>query len=86
MLIALPLAVQFGKKGRTLGIALSVVVLFVYYILGAVGAAFGKNGAIDPTLAVWLPNVVLAAAGGYMILKEDRLGAGARSRPRSRWC
>ena len=71
VLIALPLAVRFGKKGRTLGIALSVVVLFVYYILSAVGAAFGKNGAITPWIAVWLPNVIMAAAGGYLILKED---------------
>lgn len=72
VMIALPLAVRFGKKGRTLGIALSVVVLFVYYILGAVGAAFGKNGALDPTIAVWLPNVIMLAGGGYLILKEDR--------------
>jgi lipopolysaccharide export system permease protein len=71
VLIALPLAVLFGKKGRTLGIALSVVVLFAYYILSAVGAAFGKNGAITPWLAVWLPNAIMAAAGGYMIFKED---------------
>jgi LPS export ABC transporter permease LptG len=72
VLIALPLAVRFGKKGRTLGIALSVVVLFIYYILGAVGAAFGKNGAITPWIAVWLPNAIIAAGGGYLILKEDR--------------
>jgi LPS export ABC transporter permease LptG len=72
VLIALPLAVRFGKKGRTLGIALSVVVLFIYYILGAVGAAFGKNGAITPWIAVWLPNVIVAAGGGFLILKEDR--------------
>jgi LPS export ABC transporter permease LptG len=72
VLIAVPLAVRFGKKGRTLGIALSVVVLFVYYILGAVGAAFGKNGAITPWIAVWLPNAIVAAGGGYLILKEDR--------------
>jgi LPS export ABC transporter permease LptG len=71
VMIALPLAVRFGKKGRTLGIALSVVVLFVYYILGAVGAAFGKNGALDPNVAVWLPNVIMMAGGGYLILKED---------------
>jgi LPS export ABC transporter permease LptG len=72
VLIALPLAVRFGKKGRTLGIALSIVVLFIYYILGAVGAAFGKNGAVTPWIAVWLPNVIVAAGGGYLILKEDR--------------
>jgi lipopolysaccharide export system permease protein len=72
VLIALPLAVRFGKKGRTLGIALSVVVLFVYYILDAVGAAFGKNGALPPWLAVWLPNAIMAGAGGALIVKEDR--------------
>lgn len=71
VLIALPLAVRFGKKGRTLGIALSVVVLFAYYILSAVGAAFGKNGAMAPWLAVWLPNAIMAGAGGFMIFKED---------------
>jgi LPS export ABC transporter permease LptG len=71
VLIALPLAVRFGKKGRTLGIALSVVVLFVYYILEATGSAFGKNGALDPSLAVWIPNAITAGAGGFMILKED---------------
>ena len=70
-LIALPLAVLFGKKGRTLGIALSVVVLFIYYILSAVGAAFGKNGAISPMIAVWMPNAILAVAGGFMIFRED---------------
>ena len=54
VLIALPLAVRFGKKGRTLGIALSIVALFFvpHDIFVAVGAAFGKNGALDPWVAV----------------------------------
>jgi lipopolysaccharide export system permease protein len=72
VLIALPLAVRFGKKGRTLGIALSVVMFFIYYILGAVGAAFGKNGAMPPWIAVWLPNAIMASVGGVLIGKEDR--------------
>jgi lipopolysaccharide export system permease protein len=72
VLIALPLAVRFGKKGRTLGIALSIVVLFVYYVLGAMSAAFGSNNALDPYVAAWLPNVIMAGAGAFLILSEDR--------------
>jgi len=71
VLIALPLAVKFGKKGRALGIALSIVVLFVYYVLGAMSAAFGANDALNPYVAAWLPNIIMAVVGGWLILSED---------------
>jgi lipopolysaccharide export system permease protein len=71
VLIALPLAVRFGRKGRTLGIALSVVVLFVYYALSAISAAFGRNDVINPFIAAWLPNVVMGGVGGFMIVREE---------------
>jgi lipopolysaccharide export LptBFGC system permease protein LptF len=72
VIIALPLAVKFGKKGRTLGIVLSIIVLFIYYAIVAVAGAFGKNGALDPYLAAWLPNIIMAAAGGWLVWREDR--------------
>jgi lipopolysaccharide export system permease protein len=72
VIIAVPLAVRFGKKGRTLGIVLSVVVLFVYYAIVAVAGAFGRNGSLDPYLAAWLPNIIMALCGGYLIWREDR--------------
>lgn len=72
VLFALPLAVKFGKKGRTLAIALAVIVLFVYYAFNAVGAAFAKNSAVDPTLAVWAPNIIALIVGTVMIVREDR--------------
>lgn len=72
ILIALPLAVRFGKKGRTLGIALSVVVLFAYYAVSAIASAFGRNDVINPYLAAWLPNIVMGTVGGYMVVREER--------------
>jgi lipopolysaccharide export system permease protein len=72
VIVALPLAVKFGKKGRTLGIVLSIIVLFVYYGMVALAGAFGKNGALDPYVAAWLPNVIATAAGGYLVWREDR--------------
>lgn len=72
VLIALPLAVRFGKKGRTLGIALSVVVLFVYYAISAITAAFGRNDVINPYLAAWIPNLLMGSAGAALIVREER--------------
>ena len=72
VILAVPLAVRFGKKGRTLGIVLSIVGLFVYYAMVALAGAFGKNGALDPYLAAWLPNIITAAVGGFLIWQEDR--------------
>jgi lipopolysaccharide export system permease protein len=72
VVIALPLAVRFGKRGRTLGIVLSVVLMFVYYAIVALAGAFGRNGSLDPYFAAWLPNIIMAVAGGWLIWREDR--------------
>ncbi|HEV3157655.1 MAG TPA: LptF/LptG family permease [Candidatus Baltobacteraceae bacterium] len=63
VMIALPLAVEFGKKGRSLGIALSIVVYFGYYLLMSASIALGKNGAVDPYVAAWMPNALFAFVG-----------------------
>ncbi|MGH7729000.1 MAG: LptF/LptG family permease [Vulcanimicrobiaceae bacterium] len=67
VLLALPLSAQLGRKGRNLGkafgIALSVLLLFVYYLLMAAFSALGKNGALDPFVAAWVPNAIMGTAG-----------------------
>jgi lipopolysaccharide export system permease protein len=72
VILAVPLAVKFGDRGRTLGIVLSIVGLFGYYAMVAVANAFGKNGALDPYLAAWLPNIITGAIGGVLVWRENR--------------
>jgi len=72
VLIGIPLASRYGKKGRTLGITLSIVVLFIYQLFMAAMAALGRNGEVNAYLAAWLPNVVTGLAGGAMLYLEDR--------------
>jgi len=45
VLIALPLAIRFGKRGRGVAAMLSIVTVFVYYLVMAATNALGKNGA-----------------------------------------
>ncbi|HVN69627.1 MAG TPA: LptF/LptG family permease [Candidatus Binatia bacterium] len=72
VVIALPLALRFGKRGRTLGIALSLVAFFCYYLMTSAASAFGRNGAINPFLAAWLPNIVMGTAGAILLWLEER--------------
>ncbi len=72
VLIALPLAIRFGSKGRTLGITLSIMTFFMYYIMTAIASAFGRNGAINPYLAAWLPNVLTGSTGVFLLWREER--------------
>ena len=72
VMIALPLAVRFGKKGRALGIALSIVMMFAYWAVGAMTEAFAHNGLLNAYVAAWLPNILMAAGAGLLIFLEDR--------------
>ncbi len=72
ILLALPLALRFGKRGRTLGIALAIILFFVYYLMISAAAAFGRNGAINPFFAAWLPNIIMGSAGALLLWMEER--------------
>jgi len=71
VLIAMPLAARLGKKGRTIGIALSILLLFAYYILMSAFAALGKNGALDPYFAAWLPNLIMLTTGAVLFYRVE---------------
>jgi lipopolysaccharide export system permease protein len=71
VIIGLPLATQFGKKGRTLGIALSILLFFAYYLMMSAFAALGKNAAMDPYLAAWIPNIIMGVAGVLLFRRVE---------------
>ncbi len=71
VLLALPLAIAFGKKGRMMGIALSMVAFFTYYLLTEAAAAFGGTGRMNPYLASWLPNIAFGVGGLALLWYEE---------------
>ncbi|HXW52185.1 MAG TPA: LptF/LptG family permease [Candidatus Acidoferrales bacterium] len=72
ILIALPLAVRFGKRGREVGAMLALIVLLIYWLAITAFNTLGKNGAIPPLLAAWLPNLFMGGVGAALLWKEGR--------------
>jgi lipopolysaccharide export system permease protein len=72
VLIALPMAIRFGKKGRAMGMAMAIVAFFIYYVMIEAAAAFGSTGRMNPYLAAWLPNFIFGTAGLALLWSEER--------------
>jgi lipopolysaccharide export system permease protein len=61
-LIGLPLGLMIRARGRSWGIALSIAIFMVYYILLSAADSLGETGKLNPLLAIWIPDMVLGAA------------------------
>ena len=62
-LIGLALGVSNRKDGKLASFVLGSIVIFVYYILLYFSRALSYGGWISPSVAPWIPNIVLGAVG-----------------------
>lgn len=71
-LFALPLGFNNRRGGKASGFALSLAVILVYYILLNNGEEAARFGKVPAWVAMWLPNVLLAAAGLLLLARRNR--------------
>jgi lipopolysaccharide export system permease protein len=75
--LGVPLGIQPSRSVHSRGFTMSLVLIFVYYLLLTFGQNLGERGALPPPIAVWLPNAVLAAVAAYLLARAVReVGSG----------
>lgn len=80
-LLAVPLGIQSRSSKRTYGIGLGLVFFLLYYLLLSAGRVFGKSGIYPPMIGMWVPNLVMAAIGVFLLVQTAR----ERSLPIENW-
>ena len=58
--VAVPLGIRPTRAVRSRGLTLSLVIIFVYYLLLTLGDNLGSRGALPAWVAMWLPNALLS--------------------------
>src|SRR5215210_7968599 len=71
-LFALPLGINNRRGGKASGFALSIGVLILYYVLLSNGEEAARYGRIPAWLAMWSPNILLATAGLFLLVRRNR--------------
>jgi len=72
IILSLPLALRFGKRGQMLGIAMAVFAFLAYALLSSAMSALGRNGVMNPYLAAWVPNILMGCVGAALLWAEER--------------
>jgi LPS export ABC transporter permease LptF/LPS export ABC transporter permease LptG len=74
-LLGLGLSLGNRKEARSAAFALSIAVIFVYYVLIRLGEQAGDTGLMPPFLAMWGANVVLGGAALALLALNHREAA-----------
>ena len=69
ILLGAPLAIITRQRARAINFGLSFLIVGVYYLLLMGAEALSLQGIIAPGLSMWLPNIILGAAGLFLTLR-----------------
>ena len=67
MLVGVPLGVISRRGGKSSGFVFTLLLVILYYVLSYTGIALGRQNKLSAFLAVWLANILFAAAGLFLL-------------------
>jgi lipopolysaccharide export system permease protein len=69
VLIAIPFGAASGRRNLFAGVAGSIVICFIYFVLLQLGLALGTGGFLPPWVAAWFPNISFSIAAIWLMLR-----------------
>jgi lipopolysaccharide export LptBFGC system permease protein LptF len=69
VLVGIPLAITAQRRETSIGIAMSIVVAFTYFIFIVITDNVKNNPNWHPEILIWLPNVVYLTLGGILFYR-----------------
>ena len=72
VLLGVPLGLQIKRGSTAIGIIISIILVFVYYVFVSAARSFGNVGVVDTALAAWLPNIIFAILGMILIFRAEK--------------
>jgi lipopolysaccharide export system permease protein len=72
IVVGVPLAIQTQRRETSVGIIITLGIVLLYYVLGAVGKGLKGQATLYPELIIWAPNVIFQIVGGWLFYRANR--------------
>jgi len=70
--IGLPLGVSTTRGSKSMGLVLSLVLMFLYYLGFMEGTKLASDSHFSPFLGAWIPNIAFLLVGIFLMSRADR--------------
>ena len=72
ILFGAPIAARKRRSGTAVGICISLLVCFIYFLFIRMGQVMGHQGTLDAWLGAWLGNLIFGVAGIYTLFTAKK--------------
>ncbi len=70
-MVGVPLAISSRRAGKSMGVVFSLLLVFAYYMIQLGGIALAKTEVLAVGPAIWMANLLFAAAGAWLLFQLD---------------
>lgn len=71
-LLAAPIGMRYSRFGGFVGVAITIGIVFIYYIVMSICRSMGNASMIDPITAAWFENYLFGILGLILLWRVDR--------------
>lgn len=71
-LVGIPLGLSSKKSGKSGGFVLTILLVFVYYVVSLVGVSLARQGRVAPWFGAWLADLVFLALALFLLWHAER--------------
>lgn len=72
IVVGIPLAIQTQRRETSWGVVLALVIVGLYYFMGAIGRGLKDYAGFYPELIIWMPNILFQAIGFWLFYRANR--------------
>jgi LPS export ABC transporter permease LptF/LPS export ABC transporter permease LptG len=71
-LVGIPLGLSSKKSGKSGGFVLTILLVFVYYVISLLGVSLARQGRVPPWFGAWLADFAFLALALFLLFRAEK--------------